>query len=60
MSPPGAGSPVLVGPNKRGERTFFSNNWPDKARQWLRVVDHPYDKATSEFLVTAPAHYQLE
>ena len=23
------------------------------------MVDHPYDKATSEFLVTAPAHYQV-
>ena len=29
------------------------------ARQWLPVIDHPYDKATSEFLVTAPARYQV-
>jgi aminopeptidase N len=54
---PAAG--FLIGPNKHGDRTFFSDNWPDKARQWLPVVDHPYDKATSEFLVTAPAHYQV-
>ena len=54
---PAAG--LLIGPNKHGDRTFFSDNWPDKARQWLPVVDHPYDKATSEFLVTAPAHYQV-
>jgi aminopeptidase N len=45
--------------NKFGERTFFSANWPDKARHWLPLIDHPYDKATSEFLVTAPARYQV-
>jgi aminopeptidase N len=54
---PAAG--LLIAPNKHGDRTFFSDNWPDKARQWLPVVDHPSDKATSEFLVTAPARYQV-
>jgi aminopeptidase N len=46
-------------PNLHGERTAFSENWPDRARQWLPVIDHPHDKATGEFLVTAPAHYQV-
>lgn len=45
--------------NKYGERCFFSSNWPDLARQWLPTIDHPYDKATSEFIVTAPAKYQV-
>ena len=45
--------------NKFGERTFFSWNWPTMARQWLPVIDHPSDKATSEFLITAPARYQV-
>jgi aminopeptidase N len=45
--------------NKYGERGIFSTNWPDQARQWLPTVDHPYDKATSEFVITAPAHYQV-
>jgi aminopeptidase N len=45
--------------NKFGERCFFSQNWPDLARQWLPMIDHPYDKATSEFLVTAPSRYQV-
>jgi len=45
--------------NKFGDRTFFSVNWPDKAHEWLPTVDHPYDKATSEFIVTAPARYQV-
>jgi aminopeptidase N len=45
--------------NIHGERTIFSENWPDHARQWLPMIDHPYDKATGEFVVTAPAHYQV-
>jgi aminopeptidase N len=45
--------------NKFGARCIFSVNWPDKAHQWLPTVDHPSDKATSEFLVTAPAKYQV-
>lgn len=45
--------------NLHGERAVFSENWPDRARQWLPSVDHPYDKATGEFVVTAPAHYQV-
>ena len=32
-----------------GERTFFSDNWPDKARHWLPIVDHLYDKATARW-----------
>jgi aminopeptidase N len=54
---PAAG--LRIGPNKYGERTFFALNWPDKAREWLPVVDHPSDKATSEFIVSAPALYQV-
>lgn len=45
--------------NIYGERTVFSENWPNRARQWLPMIDHPYDKATGEFVVTAPAHYQV-
>lgn len=46
-------------PNKFGERTFFSENWPNRAHEWLPTIDHPYDKATSEFIVTAPVKYQV-
>jgi len=52
-------SGLKIANNKHGDRTFFSDNWPDKARNWLPTVDHPYDKATSEMIVTAPAHYQV-
>ena len=50
---------LKIGPNKYGDRTFFSDNWPNKARNWLPTVDHPYDKATCEFIVTAPLKYQV-
>ena len=38
---------------------MFSENWPNNARQWLPMIDHPSDKATGEFIVTAPAQYQV-
>jgi aminopeptidase N len=50
---------LLMLKNKFGDRCFFSVNWPDLAHQWLPTIDHPYDKATSEFIVTAPAQYQV-
>ncbi|MGE3277360.1 MAG: M1 family metallopeptidase [Vicinamibacterales bacterium] len=57
-----AGEPATglkIAPNRHGDRTFFSDNWPNKARNWLPTVDHPYDKATSDMIVTAPAYYQV-
>jgi aminopeptidase N len=54
---PAAG--LRIGKNRHGERTFFSENWPDRAHRWLPTIDHPYDKATSEFFVTAPVRYQV-
>ena len=50
---------LVIGPNMHGDRTFFSDNWPNKARNWLPLVDHPYDKSTSDFIVIAPNHYQV-
>ena len=54
-----AGAGLHIAKNKFGDRTFFSWNWPTLARQWLPLIDHPSDKASSEFLVTAPAKYQV-
>ena len=73
LAPPAAGTEVAVtvdykgtpaqglrlGNNIHGERTVFSESWPNRARQWLPTIDHPYDKATGELIVTAPAHYQV-
>ncbi len=32
----------------------FGDNWPNRARHWLPTVDHPSDKATVSWSVTAP------
>ncbi len=50
---------LIIGPNMHGDRTFFSDNWPSKARNWLPTVDHVYDKARMQMVVTAPVHYQV-
>lgn len=50
---------LVIGKNKFGSRTFFGDNWPDRANHWLPTVDHPSDKASVEFVVTAPEHYQV-
>jgi aminopeptidase N len=52
-------SGLWIGKNKFGERVFMGLNWPNLARQWLPMIDHPSDKATSEFIVTAPSKYQV-
>ncbi len=50
---------LVIRNNKHNERTFFADNFPNRARHWLPVLDHPYDKATCEFIVTAPKSYQV-
>lgn len=39
--------------------TAFGDNFPDRARQWLAVVDHPSDKALVEWDVRAPATHRV-
>lgn len=53
------GDGLIISKNKFGRRTFFSDNWPNRAHHWLACVDHPADKAGVEFIVTAPNHYQV-
>lgn len=50
---------LIIAANRHGDRTFFGDNWPDRARHWLPTVDHPSDKAFVTFAVTAPGHYQV-
>jgi aminopeptidase N len=50
---------LIISKNKFGDRTFFGDNWPDRARNWLPCVDHPSDKATVDFYVTAPSRYMV-
>ena len=39
--------------------TAFGDNFPDRARQWLAVVDHPADKALVHWDVLAPATHRV-
>ena len=50
---------LVIDTTKFGRRSFFGDNWPNLARHWLPCVDHPYDKATVEFRITAPDHYDV-
>ena len=50
---------LFIQANKFGDRSVFADNWPNRARHWFPGVDHPYDKATVEFIVTAPAAYDV-
>ncbi len=45
--------------NIHGERVAFSENWYNRARQWLPMIDHVADKATGEFVITTRADYQV-
>jgi len=46
---------LIARKDARGRWTWFGDNWPDRARQWLPTVDHPSDKATVTWRVRAPA-----
>jgi aminopeptidase N len=50
---------LIISKNKYGDRTFFGDNWPDRAHHWLPTIDHPYDKAAVDFIVTAPPKYEV-
>jgi len=53
------GDGLIISTNKYGDRTFFGDNWPNRAHHWLPVVDHPSDKALVEFQIHAPAAYRV-
>jgi len=50
---------LYIRKNKYGKRTFFGDNWPNRAQYWLPVIDHPSDKALVSWTVTAPKHYEI-
>ena len=47
---------LIVRRDAQGRWTWFGDNWPDRARQWLPTVDHPSDKATVSWTVRAPSY----
>ncbi len=48
---------LIISKNKFGNRTFFADHWPDRAHCYLPCIDHPYDKASVDFIITAPDLY---
>jgi aminopeptidase N len=50
---------LIIDKNKYGHRSFFGDNWPNRAHNWLPCIDNPADKAPVDFIVTAPEHYQI-
>lgn len=50
---------LIISKNKFGDRTFFGDNWPNRAHNWIPCNDRPDDKASFEFIVTAPSQYQV-
>jgi aminopeptidase N len=50
---------LIIGKNKFDNRTFFGDNWPNRAHNWFACVDHPADKATIEWKVIAPDKYKV-
>ena len=50
---------LIISKNKYGERTFFGDNWPIRARNWLPGNDEISDKALVDFIVKVPEYYQV-
>ncbi|MBW3535797.1 MAG: M1 family metallopeptidase, partial [Gemmatimonadetes bacterium] len=50
---------LILGSTVHGRPSAFADNWPNRARFWFPSVDHPSDKATVEFIVHAPARWEV-
>jgi aminopeptidase N len=50
---------LIAETNARGRRSFFGDNWPNRARDWIPTVDDPADKAEVLWSVTAPASWRV-
>lgn len=50
---------LIISKNMFGDRTFFGDNWPNRAQNWLPCVDELADKAYVDFYVTAPNYYRV-
>ncbi len=50
---------LIIGQNKFGDRTYFADNWPMRAKHWFACVDHPSDKAMVKISVEAPDKLQV-
>ena len=45
---------LIARKDSAGRWTYFGDNWPNRARYWIPSIDHPSQKATVSWSVTAP------
>ena len=45
---------LIISKDPQGRWQAFGDNWPDRARHWIAVVDEPGDKATVSWTIDAP------
>jgi len=50
---------LIFSNDAQGRWQAFGDNFPNRARFWLPVIDHPSDKATVSWTVRAPADRQV-
>jgi aminopeptidase N len=50
---------LVIGKNKFNDRTFFGDNWPNRAHNWFACNDYPSDKASIQFSVITPENYEV-
>lgn len=50
---------LIIRRDSAGGWTAFGDNFPNRARQWLAVVDHPADKALVDWDVVAPSSHRV-
>jgi aminopeptidase N len=50
---------LIIGSNMYGDRTFFADNWPNRAHHWFACNDHVSDKAGFDVTVHAPEKYEV-
>ena len=53
------GDGLIISNNIYGDRTFFTDNWPDRAHNWFPCLDHPSGRTLVDFTITAPSRYQV-
>jgi aminopeptidase N len=46
---------LIISRDPEGRWQAFGDNWPNRARHWLAVVDRPGDKATVSWTIDAPS-----
>lgn len=50
---------LIIGNNMYSDRTFFADNWPNRAHHWFACNDHVSDKAEFNVTVHAPENYEV-